>query len=78
MNNLNCQKTENRGAQLVAELEEKIMRYAHVPYYVLITGERGTGKTTIARKLHEQSPKVKRASVSDSERLEPRPGNGLR
>ncbi len=64
MNNLNCQKTEDRGAQLVAELEEKIIRYARVPYYVLITGQRGTGKTTIARKLHEQSPRAKKEFVN--------------
>lgn len=64
MNNLNSHKTEDRGAQLVAELEEKINRYARVPYYVLITGERGTGKTTIARSLHEQSPRAKREFVN--------------
>lgn len=64
MNNLNCQKTEDRGAQLVAELEEKITRYARVPYYVLITGQRGTGKTTTARKLHEQSPRAKKEFVN--------------
>ena len=64
MNNLNCQKTEERGAQLVAELEEKIMRYARVPYYILITGERGTGKTTIARRLHEQSARAKKEFVN--------------
>ena len=64
MNNLNCQKTEDRGAGLVAELEEKIMRCARVPYYVLITGERGTGKTTIARKLHEQSARAKKEFVN--------------
>ncbi|HEV8591152.1 MAG TPA: sigma 54-interacting transcriptional regulator [Pyrinomonadaceae bacterium] len=45
-------------------LEEKIALYARVPHYVLITGERGTGKTTIARKLHEQSPRSKREFVS--------------
>lgn len=44
-------------------LEEKIALYARVPHYVLITGERGTGKTTIARKLHEQSPRSKREFV---------------
>lgn len=36
-------------------LEEKIARFAKVPHYVLITGERGTGKTTIAKRLHELS-----------------------
>lgn len=45
-------------------LEEKIALYSRVPHYVLITGERGTGKTTIARKLHEQSPRSKREFVS--------------
>lgn len=45
-------------------LEERIALYARVPHYVLITGERGTGKTTIARKLHEQSPRSKREFVS--------------
>lgn len=45
-------------------LEEKIALYARVPHYVLITGERGTGKTTIARKLHEQSARSKREFVS--------------
>lgn len=64
MNYLNSQKTEDRGAQSVAELEEKITRYARVPYYVLIKGERGTGKTTIARRLHEQSPRAKREFVN--------------
>ncbi len=64
MNNLNYQKTEDKGAELVAELEEKIMRYARVPYYVLITGQRGTGKTTIARKLHEQSARAKKEFVN--------------
>jgi transcriptional regulator with PAS, ATPase and Fis domain len=64
MNNFNSQKTGDRGAQLVAELEEKIDRYARVPYYVLINGQRGTGKTTIARKLHEQSPRAKSEFVN--------------
>lgn len=45
-------------------LEEKIALYARVPHYVLITGERGTGKTTIARKLHDLSSRSKREFVS--------------
>ena len=49
---------------MVLELEEKIERYARVPHYVLITGERGTGKTTIARRLHEKSTRVKREFVN--------------
>lgn len=38
-------------------LEERIVLYARVPHYVLITGERGTGKTTLAKRLHEMSPR---------------------
>lgn len=45
-------------------LEEKITLYAPVPHYVLIIGERGTGKTTIARKLHERSSRSQREFVS--------------
>ncbi len=30
-------------------LDEKVALYASVPHYVLITGERGTGKTTLAK-----------------------------
>lgn len=45
-------------------LEEKIALYARVPHYVLITGERGTGKTTLARRLHEMSPRSRKEFVS--------------
>ncbi|MBX3289966.1 MAG: sigma-54-dependent Fis family transcriptional regulator [Acidobacteria bacterium] len=45
-------------------LEEKIDLYARVPHYVLITGERGTGKTTLAKKLHEMSPRSLKEFVS--------------
>ncbi|NJM54380.1 MAG: sigma-54-dependent Fis family transcriptional regulator [Blastocatellia bacterium] len=62
--NYNGQKTDTRGAQLVAELEEKITRYARVPYYVLITGQRGTGKTTIAKRLHEQGSRANKEFVN--------------
>lgn len=52
------------GKTLMAELDEKIERYARVSHYVLITGERGTGKTTIARRLHEQSARAKKEFVN--------------
>ena len=64
MNYFNYQQTDNRGAQLVADLEEKINRYARVPYYVLITGQRGTGKTTIARRLHEASSRAPKEFIN--------------
>src|SRR5690606_40871916 len=43
--------------------EEKIALYARVPHYVPITGERGTGKTTIARQIHTLSPRSEREFV---------------
>ncbi|MGB4989736.1 MAG: sigma 54-interacting transcriptional regulator [Pyrinomonadaceae bacterium] len=45
-------------------LDEKILLFARVPHYVLITGERGTGKTTIAHQMHDLSPRSKRDFVS--------------
>lgn len=55
---------QNQSVFGLSALEEKIIRYARVPHYVLITGERGTGKTTIARRLHDLSPRSKRDFVS--------------
>lgn len=52
------ERAELRGKTLITELEEKIERYARVSHYVLITGERGTGKTTLAKKLHERSARA--------------------
>lgn len=49
---------------LLSELEEKIRLYSRVSHYILITGERGTGKTTIARQIHEQSPRAKKEFVN--------------
>lgn len=43
--------------------EEKIALYARVPHYILITGERGTGKTTIARQIHDLSIRSEREFV---------------
>lgn len=45
-------------------IDEKVIRFARVPHYILITGERGTGKTTIARQIHDLSPRSKREFVS--------------
>lgn len=45
-------------------IDAKVIRFSRVPHYVLITGERGTGKTTIARQLHDLSPRSKREFVS--------------
>jgi len=45
-------------------LEEQMALYARVPHYVLITGERGTGKTTLAKRLHEMSPRSRKELVS--------------
>lgn len=58
MTNFTFQNAEKCGKRLISELEEKIERYSRVPHYVLITGMRGTGKTTIAKRLHEQSPRA--------------------
>ena len=64
MKNFNGENLNTNGNKLILELEEKIERCARVPHYVLITGERGTGKTTIARKLHEKSNRVEREFVN--------------
>ncbi len=42
----------------------KIERYARVHHHVLLTGERGTGKTTIARRIHDKSARRKKQFVS--------------
>lgn len=53
-----------RDETLTEKLDEKIVLYARVSNYVLITGERGTGKTTIAKKLHEKSARAKKEFVN--------------
>ena len=60
MNNQNG-NTNSGTASLV--FAEKIALYARVPHYVLITGERGTGKTTIARQIHDLSVRSEREFV---------------
>lgn len=42
----------------------KVERYARVCHHVLLTGERGTGKTTIARQIHDKSARRKKQFVS--------------
>ncbi len=64
MKNSKNECAELCGKTLIAELEEKIRRYSRVSHYVLITGERGTGKTTIARKLHEKSARATKEFVN--------------
>lgn len=64
MNILNEKTSEQKPNTRISELEEKISRYARVSHYVLITGERGTGKTTIAKQLHEQSGRGKKEFVN--------------
>lgn len=54
-------RTNNTKAAAQAE---KIERYARVNHHVLLTGERGTGKTTIARQIHDKSSRRKKQFVS--------------
>ncbi len=64
MNEAKKKSAELCGKTLVTELEQKIERYSRVSHYVLITGERGTGKTTLAKKLHERSARAKKEFVN--------------
>lgn len=56
--------TDGRPFRATSILDEKVVLYARVPHYVLITGERGTGKTTLAKRLHEMSSRSRREFVS--------------
>ena len=47
----------------IAEVRERILRYAPLPYPVLILGETGTGKELVARALHARSPRAGRPFV---------------
>ncbi len=47
-----------------AEQAEKIERYARVNHHVLLTGERGTEKTTIARQIHDKGARRHKQFVS--------------
>lgn len=48
----------------IAAQAAKIERYARVCHHVLLTGERGTGKTTIARQIHDKSNRRGKKFVS--------------
>lgn len=64
MDNANNQTFEHSRSSMISELESRIERYARVSHYVLIMGERGTGKTTIAKRLHQKSSRSKREFVN--------------
>lgn len=64
MKNSNFQAPEKTGERLRTELEQKIALYSRVPHYVLILGERGTGKTTIAKQIHAESGRANREFIN--------------
>lgn len=45
-------------------LNQQIERYARSNYHILVMGERGTGKTTIAREIHLKGPRRSKQFVS--------------
>lgn len=64
MDNSNNEMLTARRSFMITDLEARIERYARVAHYVLITGERGTGKTTIAKRLHQKSSRSKKEFVN--------------
>ncbi|MGC2236068.1 MAG: sigma 54-interacting transcriptional regulator [Pyrinomonadaceae bacterium] len=61
LGSLKNRQTENPK---IAALDLKIERYSRARHHVLITGERGTGKTTIARQIHNKSTRRSKQFVS--------------
>ena len=57
-------KSRRTTSAKAAAQAEKIERYARTSYHVLLTGERGTGKTTIARQIHDKSARRQKQFVS--------------
>ncbi len=62
--NSSAGKSHRTNNSKVAAQAEKIERYARVSHHVLLTGERGTGKTTIARQIHDKSVRRHKQFVS--------------
>ena len=52
-----------KNAKIIA-LDQKIALYARSHHHLLLTGERGTGKTTIARQIHERGGRRSKQFVS--------------
>lgn len=59
-----AEKTRRANDQKAALQAAKIERYARTNHHVLLTGERGTGKTTIARQIHDKSSRRSKQFVS--------------
>lgn len=57
-------KSRRTNNSKAAAQAEKIERYARAHHHVLLTGERGTGKTTIARQVHDKSSRRHKQFVS--------------